>query len=213
MKRLLYCISVITMVTLSMLPSYAATYTPKNKEVSSNKANGNSMVLIKRGDEQESANSDNIVYVDQASTPFTALTNFLIKETAEDGLYTIILGREGEQVVTDTFYIGMNYASGDIKMVKRINPNDQLEDRVRYACSVSGIREFKTVIVKMDGEYCGFKLPSVWSVSGTSLLGVEIIADNGEKINQITDVWLSERELDDSGTLTKGNSTVTAQTE
>ncbi len=220
MKKLLFCIALITMMISSMLPSYAATYTPNvdvdgNGKVVSSKAEGKKTVLITKGTETDAADANNIVYINEADTTFQAATDFLINKTADDGLYTIILSGNEESLVKDTFYIGMNYDSGDIKMVKRINPEDQIENGVRYACSVSGAKEFKTVIIKMGGEYYGFNAPNGWSVSGTSTsFGVEIKSDNDDDVNQITDVWLSERVLNkDTNTLTKGTPAQGGQTE
>ncbi|MGN1092839.1 MAG: hypothetical protein ACI4RS_04220 [Monoglobaceae bacterium] len=213
MKKLLFCM-VLSIMMLSVLPAYAetTTYTPDENGgwVSSDVAKGKRTVLIKNDE------TDTIVYVNQAETAFTAATQFLIKkETPADGMYTILLGGDDGQNVTSTFYIGMNYDSGDIKMVKRINPEDQIENGVRYACSVSGAKEFKTVIIKMGGEYYGFNAPNGWSVSGTSTsFGVEIKSDNDDDVNQITDVWLSERVLNkDTNTLTKGTPAQGGQTE
>lgn len=190
----------------SMLPAYASTtYTLENNnlEVSQDVVKGKSTVLIKKGRKQDSTNANNIVYVDQASTPFEAATNFCIKETADDGIYTIMMGGDNGQVVTDIFYIGMNNAAGDVKMTRREVQDDEKTpetEHLRYLCRVSGNRKFKTVIMKIGEDNFAFPLEGDgWSINteeGSSVVfGIEII---GNDVSNIKEVWLSERIFDDT---------------
>lgn len=202
--------------------AYAADieYNSENVSVKYTSAEGKKNVIIYNSDDTD-ITSDDIIYINQLddTSTFSETTKFLTKQNPKEGKYTITMSDDNGTSVSSEFYVGMNAAANDIKMMRRIRPEDQFENKVRYACSVSGTRNINTVIVKMNGEYYGFSLNNPWSVQGASMVfGVEIEAGEGDSIDKITDVWLSERTLTvadttGNGTLTNGTQTSSESTE
>lgn len=76
--------------------------------------------------------SDNIVYVNQADSSFSASTDFLLKENPDYGKYTVKLGNASGETTSTYFYVGIDAPKqGDVTM-KRLQNEEQNADKSGY---------------------------------------------------------------------------------
>jgi hypothetical protein len=218
MKKLLFCIIAAAFLTTASAYANGIEYNSENDSVTYTNTNATDKknVVIYNSDD-DNITSDDIIYINQSGTStFSETTTFLTKQNPKEGKYTIKMSDDNGTIVSSEFYVGMNAAANDIKMMRRIRPEEQSDTYVRYACIIPNATNIQTVIAKMtDGTYYGFKLNTTWSVGANTVLGVQF---EGSDINSITDVWLSERaltvdETTGNGTLTNGTQTSNESTQ
>lgn len=201
MKKQLICMAAVAAVMLSAVTSYAATYNSDNS-VSTSMADGKQTVLIYKADDaQATPTESNIVYVDQANSVFSGETSFLIKDSAEDGLYKVLFG--GGELKTDLFYIGMSNAVGDIPMeyAGSMEYGKDSEGKplynMGYKANATGSINSLIIKVKKDDQdvYMGCNLGTFISTEGEAEVGIQI---NGlPSTDYVKGIWLSPRTISD----------------
>lgn len=188
MKKLISAILMMAAVS-SSATAFAAdvTYSTDNS-VSSTAAAGKSTVLVTKG---TSTAAEDIVYVNQADTAFEATTQFFLKNSVEEGSYTITLGGNGE-AVKKTFNIGLSETLGDIAMTSVGHIEVDGKYNIGYKATAPG--EYNTLLVKKaDGTYLGCTLDTTLTGGSDVVLGVQI---NGvDNLSDISAVYLSTRTI------------------
>lgn len=196
MKKLVCLFAAITAMTAT-ITSYAATYETSNN-ASTDKAVGMETVLIYKG--SETPTIENIVYVDQASSPFTAATKFALKADAanNEGLYTVKFGKSDGTNQSDLFYIGMTeIPDTDTKMTFFGSETvaDGITYNVGYKATASG--KINSVIIKATENsktvYMGVNLKTSIDTGGEAEIGIQI--EGLPSVEYVEGIWLSARTI------------------
>lgn len=207
MKKALISMIAAAVMMLTSITSYADIIYKtgdSSLEITNAAESTKNTIIIKKDNESGTLTDEDIVYIDEADAGFSGTLTFLLKSNPPEGKYQIIFGGDDGTTSTKNFYIGMNKDAKDEIMTKSLAKEDEQSNSVRYLCSVSGEREFKTVIMKMNNKNYAFTLNQPWSISATQgsvMFGVEIVADSAEEASQIQEVWLSERSYVTGGDL------------
>lgn len=209
MKKSLICVAAVAAMMCTAVTSYATgSYSPTNNSAAFTEAEGKSTVIIYKG--TDSPTSDNIVYVNQASGVFGAATDFLLKDNAAEGVYTVKFGGSDESASASTFYIGMIDAINDIELnmidgengYKAVVDNDVTTYNIGYtATNVDLSKGYQSIIIKKGENYMGCEIPSKLSGGGTVNIGIQINGVsgtlNGTTLTpEIDGVWLSTRGIE-----------------
>lgn len=209
MKKELFCMMAATAMLFATVKSYAAgSYDTTDNVATFSDAAGKRTVLIYKGNVNDSATSENIVYVDQASNTFEASTQFLLKNTKangiEDGIYTVKFGSiDGTAATASTFYIGMINTGSDVELQMITGQDGYYEVggkyNIGYTATVDISKGYQSIIIKKtDGLYMGCTIPSILTGTGLANIGLQIngvngTLDEGMLIPEIAGVWLSTR--------------------
>lgn len=197
MKKILMYITILAVMLFSAVTSYAQDYTTSyipgnNKVISTNVSDKYTVMIIKGANANPT--DDNIVYVNESdNSPFNASMEFFIKESPSEGIYTIMLGGENSNdMITETFCIGVGGFAGDIPMQLIAGEDGMLKNEgstdYGYTATVTGA--YNSVIVKYDSKYVAINIPTMTSGEGSATMGIQINVPSGTTIEG---VWLSTR--------------------
>ena len=129
MKKLTVLAALLLAVSAGTTAFAKTEYDPSKGSVKIDDPGTYKTVLITKND---GTNPENIVYVNQAETSFSAATDFLLKynsvdgKRVEDGLYTIRLGGSDGQINTAEFVVGVGIEGYDTELAnldKEPDPN------------------------------------------------------------------------------------------
>lgn len=203
MKKSLICITAAAVMMFATVTSYAAgSYDTQNNEASFDAAEGKSTVLIYKGDTNTTPTSENIVYVDQATSPFNASTNFLLKADPTDGAYTVKFGSSDGTSAETSFFIGMIDTDKDVQLTKidgkdgykEVVDNGGTTYNIGYKATIEIENGYKSLIIKKGDSYMGCALPSTFSGKGNAEIGIQI--NGASSLDEIEGVWLSIRGIE-----------------
>lgn len=166
MKKIIACISLVCAMSAGVTAMAATTATPSgnssDNSVTVSDATAYKTVLI-----TEKGNADNIVYVDQNDSGFGTSTNFLLKNDAGYGEYTVKMG--GDESTSFDFTIApaaenVAATAEGIKLVSKATDKDDYGFKFDNQ-NMSGIKylqftakkgaETKTSLVTLDSTFTG----------------------------------------------------------
>lgn len=196
MKKQLICV----LAAAAMLPGAtvfaAGSYDPANNNVTVDE-NAKQTVIIARNTGSKMTDDD-IVYVGQNKDGFSAAT-FMLKKSPAAGVYTIMLGGDGNAVTTGIFFIGNADNFNDNKVELTEIPNYEVESEdgkyVTKAYASDGVIDLanaKSIIVKYGNKSLCTEVGT--GGSGDMKLAVElngIPIENKENVK----VWISSTEV------------------
>lgn len=194
MKKELICIATAAMLTAAAPLTFAeegVTYDTGNKAVNVQAQEGKQTVLITNND------TNDIVYVNQEKNGFSKAQEFLIKNTAADGTYTVTFGGDTTPVTSKTLYIGMQSSGVDIQLTKpesgaEADAGSGMKNIGYIASNITG-GPYRTVIIKKsDNKYYGVGLNTHITLENGAV-GIQINGVSDE--NAIQGVWISQRDI------------------
>ena len=204
MKKSLICVAAVAAMMCTAVTSYATgSYSPTNNSAAFTEAEGKSTVIFYKV--TDSPTSDNIVYVNQASGVFGAATDFLLKDNAAEGAYTVKFGGSTDTPETSTFNIGMTNSETDVKL-EQIDgalgysfANEKYN--IGYKGTVDLSKGYKSLIIKKGNTYMGCQVPTGLNGTGSAEVGIQINGVSGTLNDttltpEIDGVWLSTRGIE-----------------
>lgn len=201
MKKSLICMTAAAAMMFATVTSYASSYDTQKNAASFDEAAGKTTVLIYKGN-AATPTAGNIVYVDQATSPFNASTNFLLKAGPTDGEYTVKFGSSDGTSAETSFFIGMIDTDKDVQL-KKIDGTDGYKEvvdngvttyNIGYKATIDIENGYKSLIIKKGNSYMGCTLPSTLSGSGSAEIGIQI--NGASSLDEIEGAWLSIRGIE-----------------
>ena len=187
MKKFLFCMALMSVALFGATAMAANEYLPDNNSVTITDA-ASSTVLITKNTGAAMTDND-IVYVGQNNNGFSAATEFLLKENASDGFYTITLGSQSGTPKSSNFVIGN--ASAVFTQAARLTELSNSEIVSGNEVTRSFVSEvdvplsnIKTIVVTCDGRsvYSSVNADTEITGSGSAKVGVKIsgLSENSE---------------------------------
>lgn len=202
MKIPVICIAVTAMLavtTAAFAEGDADIYDKTNNSVSDPDAASYKTVLIQ--------NSDNVpVYINQAAgSSFGASAEFFLKQSPQEGTYTIKYGDQSGYAMSKTFVVGVDPANAETKL-------DSIEDggssvntdgsyNAGFVAYVGAEMQYRSVILKqnLDGVCMGYDIPFASNISGEGMVKVGVQINNIPKdvYDSGVEVYLSTKSVEE----------------
>ena len=187
MKKLITCLALALSVSAGATV-FAADYSSSDNSVAEPRAAGYKTVLITKGDSfPATLTDDDIVYADQAATPFDAAASFMLKgETSEAGTYLITFGNDAGTSTSMTFTVS-NEDTTPADVVFTAAGSAELQEEADgtvlykkgFSATLDNFEEYKTIKISNGTATGKLRIADYYDTpettgSGSYIIGIQI---------------------------------------
>lgn len=198
MKKFLFCMALTSAVLSGATAMANGSYSSADNSVTITDAQSTTVIITKK---KASVNDEDIVYVGQNNSGFSAATKFLLKDNPDAGFYTITLGNQTGAPKSTDFVIGN--ASDVFTAAANLTelPNSEVDngDTVTksFVSDDISLSDIKTIVVTCNGKSVYSSVTDTeLSGSGSAKIGVKI---SGLTKNEDVSAYISSVAIPTSG--------------
>lgn len=204
MKKFLFCTALLSVLLLGATAMADGNYRSDTNSVTITDPQSTTVLIAKKTG--TTMKKEDIVYVKQNDSGFSATTEFFLRQSPDAGFYTIMLGNSSGTPKSADFVIGdasdvFTVAGNLTELPNSAVDNGDTVTKSFFSGDLS-ISDIKTIVVTCDGKSVYSSVNAATELSGDSTAKVGVKISGLSKTSNVS-VYISSVSIPSSGIITQ----------